>query len=406
MQNGARYQAILEILEEVFQDKIPADKVINDYLRARKYIGSKDRRFIVDGVWKIIRNRMKLEFDARSNEPRKVLLYAFKDKLNEIFDGSIYGLSPLTEGEKEWLECENEEAYPDYVEAECPKWLFEKIGDMVLCKALNAEAATDVRAHGISAEELQRKLRAEGIEAVVGGYAPRCLRINQRLVLNNCMVWQDGLLDVQDEASQIAAVLVDAKPEHKIIDYCCGAGGKALAISDLLQNDGHILAYDIDPKRLEAIKPRMARLKVKNIELTDIIADSDKEFDRFVLDAPCSGTGTWRRAPDAKFRLTEIKLKQLMKTQAELLEIAAEKTKLGGRIIYMTCSVLRDENESQIEAFLKKHQTFVPVNLRMLWEQKIAMAYPCSSEIYLRLSPVLTQTDGFFICVLEKRFSS
>ena len=404
MQNGARYKAVLEILEQVFEDKLPADKVINDYVRARKYIGSKDRRFIVDLVWRIVRNRLKLEFDAKSKEPRRVLLYACKDKLAEVFDGATYGLEALSVEEENWLKQENEEPYPAYVEAECPQWLFEKIKDMDFCKALNEEAKTDVRAHGISREELQRKLKAEGIEASFGRYAPTALKIDERLVLNNCMAWQDGGLDVQDEASQIAALMIDAKPEHKIIDYCCGAGGKALALSNLLENKGYILAYDIEAKRLEAIKPRLARLKVKNIELTDIVADSDKDFDRFVLDAPCSGTGTWRRAPDAKFRLTEIKLKKLTYTQAQLLDIAAEKTAKGGRIIYMTCSVLRDENEAQIEAFLQRHSGFAPLNIRLLWEQKIEAPYPCSSEIYLRLSPMMTGTDGFFICVLEKQF--
>ncbi len=403
MQNGARCQAVLEILTQIFEDKQPADNIINDYVRARKYIGSKDRRFIVDLVWQIVRNRMKLSFDAGSNDPRRVLLYFLRDKLAEAFDGSTYGLSPLTDEEKEWLSQENEEPYPDFVEAECPQWLFAKIKDMAFCKALNETATTDVRAHSISRDELKNKLEAEGIAVTCGRYAPDCLKIDGRLVLNNCMAWQDGLMEVQDEASQLVAVLADVKPEHKIIDYCCGAGGKSLAMSHVLQNQGNILAYDIDAKRLDAIKPRMARLKVKNIELTDIIADSDKNFDRFILDAPCSGSGTWRRAPDAKFRLTEKRLQSLNQTQRELLDIAAKKIKIGGRIVYITCSVLRDENEDIIESFLQDNHEFTPLNIRLLWEQKLSAPYPCVSEIYLRLSPLTTGTDGFFVCVLEKR---
>lgn len=402
MQSGARYQAILEIIAEVFKDEQPADKIINDYIRSRKYIGSKDRKFIIDTTWQIIRNRCKLTFDAKSDEPRKVLLYFVKDKLAEVFDNSTYGLAPLSEDEKTWLQQENDEPYPNWVEAECPKWLFDKIGNLDFCKALNSQAQTDVRAHGISADELQAKLKAEGIESTKGQYSPYCLHIKERLVLNNCMAWQDGYLDVQDEASQLAAILIDAKPEHKIIDYCCGAGGKSLALSNILQDSGHILAYDIEAKRLDNIKPRMARLNVHNIELTEIIADSDKDFDRFILDAPCSGTGTWRRAPDAKFRLTEQKLYGLTKIQAELLEIAAKKTKVGGRIVYITCSVLKDENEKQIEQFLQQHSEFKPINMRTLWEKKIAAPYPHDDELMLRLSPYRTGTDGFFICALEK----
>ena len=403
MQNGARYQAVWEILSEVFKDRLPADKIINDYLRGRKYIGSKDRRFIVDLVWRIIRNRMKLEFDAQSADARQVLLYAVRDRLDEVFDGSVHGMASLTAEEEKRLRQEDDMPYPDYVEAECPQWLFAKIKDMAFCKALNNPATTDVRAHGIERAELKQKLAVEGIDATEGAYAPTCLKINGRLVLNNCMAWQDGLMDIQDEACQAAVLLADVRPEHKIIDYCCGAGGKALALSDILHNKGRILAYDIDARRLEALKPRMARLKATNIELTDIIADSDKNFDRFILDAPCSGSGTWRRAPDAKFRLSEKQLKNLNKTQAELLDIAAVKTKTGGRIIYMTCSVLKEENEDMIEAFCRRQPRFVPLNLKDLWGRKNAAPYPAADERYLRLSPLTTGTDGFFVCVLERK---
>ncbi len=404
MQTGARYQAVLEILTEVFQDKIPADKIINEYLRPKKYIGSKDRRFITDMVWYIIRNRLKLEFDAGSSDVRKILLYANKDKLSEIFDKSKYGLYPLTDEEKSWLKNENEEPYPDYIEAECPKWLFDKIKNIDFCKALNQTATTDIRAHTISRDELQKKLINEGIETSQGVYSPHCLKISDRLVLNNCIAWQDGLFEVQDEASQIASLLIDAKKEHKIIDYCCGAGGKSLAISNELHNQGNILAYDIEAKRLENIKPRIQRLKVKNISLTDIIADSDKDYDRFVLDAPCSGTGTWRRSPDAKFRLTKEKLYGLTQIQADLLNIAAQKTTKNGRIIYITCSILKDENEDVIEKFLNQNENFAPINLKKLWAKKIEAPYPCANEKYLRMSPLTTSTDGFFVCVLERLY--
>ncbi len=404
MQTGARYQAALDILTQIFADQTPADKIINDYMRARKYIGSKDRRFISETVWNIIRNRMKLSFDSQSNDPRKILLYAHRNNLNEIFDSSTYGMSPLSPEEKEWLRNENENPYPDYVEAECPKWIFSKINDINFCKALNQTASTDIRAHGTSAEELKQKLTNEGISSDFGAYSPYCLKINERLVLNNCIAWQDGLFDVQDEASQIAAILVDASPKHKIIDYCCGAGGKSLALSNILDNQGSILAYDIDSKRLENIKPRLARLKIKNIELTDIIAGSDKDFDRFIIDAPCSGTGTWRRSPDAKYRLTEKKLKSLNKTQSEILEIGAAKTKTGGRIIYITCSILKDENEDIINQFLSQHSEFELINIKQLWQQKIATPYPHSSEFFLRMSPQTTGTDGFFVCIMERKF--
>ena len=161
MQSGARYQAVLELISEVLKSEKPADLIINEYLRARKYIGSKDRRFITDVVWDIIRNRMKLEFEAESNNPRKMLLVYAKDKLADVFDESKYGLEPLSEEEKDWLKNLAENQYPDYVEAECPKWLFAKIKNMDLCKALNVAAKADFRVHGHERGEVLRRLESE-----------------------------------------------------------------------------------------------------------------------------------------------------------------------------------------------------------------------------------------------------
>lgn len=403
MQTGARYQAVLELITDIFKDEQPADGIINEYLRSRKYIGSKDRRFITETTWQIIRNRRKLEFDSQSVEPRKILLFFAKDKLSEIFDGSPYGLAPLSSQEQKLLSAENEQPYPAAVEAECPDWLFAKINDMEFCKALNQPAEADFRANGHSREEVIARLESEGISAAPMPYAPQGFRVKDRFALGNCAAYQDGWFEPQDEASQIAALLCDVRPEHKIIDYCCGAGGKSLALADLLRNQGHILAHDISAKRLENIKPRITRLGVKNIELIDIVATTDRDFDRFIIDAPCSGTGTWRRSPDAKFRLTAQKLFGLNQIQAELLSIAAAKTKIGGRIIYITCSVLPDENEDIINAFLRAHQEFAPLDISKLWEQKINAPYPHGNQQMLRMSPLTTNTDGFFITVLEKK---
>ncbi len=402
MQTGARYQAALEILTEVFKNQKPADSIINDYVRSRKYIGSKDRRFICDLVWNIIRNRLKLEFDAQSDDPRKILLWYHKNQLKDIFDGSQYGMSPLTAEEKTWLESSNEQPYPDYIEAECPQWLFEQISNIEFCKALNQPATADFRAHRHSRQDVIKRLNSEGIEVTPTPYAPNGFRSFERININNISSYQEGWFEVQDEASQIAALLCNIKPQHKIIDYCCGAGGKSLALSDIINNQGKILAHDISYKRLSAIKPRLERLGVKNIELTDIIADSDRDFDKFIIDAPCSGTGTWRRAPDAKYRLTPQMLRSLNQTQSDLLELAANKVKINGQIIYITCSVLTKENEDIINLFLSKHDNFSLNNIKDVWEQQIECPYPHHNQYMLRMSPQTTNTDGFFICILQK----
>lgn len=401
MQKGAQYQAVWELISEIFKDKIPADSIINAYVREHKYIGSKDRRFITETVWKIIRNRRKLVFDAGSNEPRRVLLTYLQDEDFDLLCGGEYGLAPLSKEEKEWLKRRNEEGYPAAVEAECPDWLFDKVKDIHLLKALNEPASADLRLNKGSRARVIEQLQGEGLYFVPTPYSPIGIRSAERVNLNNCVAYKEGVIEVQDEASQLAAILADVRPEHKIIDYCCGAGGKSLTMAFLMNRQGKIQIHDINRSRLEAVKERAVRLDVKNLEIIEEVGDRD--YDRFVVDAPCSGTGTWRRSPDAKYRLTPETLKELNKTQAELLEKAFNHIRRGGRVVYITCSILRDENEDIIEAFLSRHVDAAPVNLRHLWEDKLDGRYPGQDDFMLRMNPLLTRTDGFFVCILEKR---
>lgn len=401
MQKGAQYQAVWELISEIFKDKIPADNIINAYVRERKYIGSKDRRFITETVWKIIRNRRKLVFDAGSNEPRRVLLTYLQDEDFDLLCGGEYGLAPLSKEEKEWLKRRNEEVYPAAVEAECPDWLFDKVKDIHLLKALNEPASADLRLNKGSRARVIEQLQGEGLYFVPTPYSPIGIRSAERVNLNNCVAYKEGVIEVQDEASQLAAILADVRPEHKIIDYCCGAGGKSLTMAFLMNRQGKIQIHDINRSRLEAVKERAVRLDVKNLEIIEEVGDRD--YDRFVVDAPCSGTGTWRRSPDAKYRLTPETLKELNKTQAELLEKAFNHIHRDGRVVYITCSILRDENEDIIEAFLSRHADAAPVNLRHLWEDKLDGRYPGQDDFMLRMNPLLTRTDGFFVCILEKR---
>ena len=401
MQKGAQYQAVWELISEIFKDKIPADNIINAYVRERKYIGSKDRRFITETVWKIIRNRRKLVFDAGLDEPRRVLLTYLQDEDFDLLCGGEYGLAPLSKEEKEWLKRRNEEVYPAAVEAECPDWLFDKVKDIHLLKALNEPASADLRLNKGSRARVIEQLQGEGLYFVPTPYSPIGIRSAERVNLNNCVAYKEGVIEVQDEASQLAAILADVRPEHKIIDYCCGAGGKSLTMAFLMNRQGKIQIHDINRSRLEAVKERAVRLDVKNLEIIEEVGDRD--YDRFVVDAPCSGTGTWRRSPDAKYRLTPETLKELNKTQAELLEKAFNRIRRGGRVVYITCSILRDENEDIIEAFLSRHADAAPVNLRHLWEDKLDGRYPGQDDFMLRMNPLLTRTDGFFVCILEKR---
>ena len=401
MQQAARYNAVLELIGEIFKDKSPADGIINNYLRERKYIGSGDRRFITETVWKIIRHRRRLEFEAGSKEARKILLVFLKDEdLDLIFGAGEYAPPALSKEEKIWMKNLKEEVYPVDVESECPEWLFAKIKDVALLKSLNEPASADLRVNSSSREQVLQDLRREGLFFAPTPYSPIGIRSSERVNLNNCIAYKEGVVEVQDEASQLAAILCDVKPEHKVIDYCAGAGGKSLAIASLLNGKGKIEAHDIDWHRLEQIKPRLERLNIKNV--VPVRELSGKDYDRFIIDAPCSGTGTWRRSPDAKFRLTPEKLSELTKIQSQLLEFALENTKVGGRIVYITCSILPDEDENIVSVFAQRHKNVRYVDLKQLWQQKIDAPYPAKNTEFLRFSPLLTNTDGFFLAIFEK----
>ncbi|MBQ8869895.1 MAG: RsmB/NOP family class I SAM-dependent RNA methyltransferase [Alphaproteobacteria bacterium] len=400
MQIAARYQAVFELISKVFEDKKPADVIINDYVRKRKYIGSKDRRFIVETVWDIIRHRMRLEFDAKSKDVRKVLLVYLKDEDFDIITGGQYGFAPLSSEEKKWLKNLSDEVYPEYVENECPKWLFEKINSLSMVQALNMSAPADLRVNMAERTMVKKRLESEGLFFTPTTYSPYGLRSSERVNLNNCIAYHEGLVDVQDESSQIAAILCDVSPDEKVIDYCAGAGGKSLAIAAINRNEGVIYAHDANFNRMDVIKDRALRLGIRNIKIVRILDDSS--YDRFIIDAPCSGSGTLRRAPDSKFRLSAKHIEELNETQLEILETAYKSTKKGGYIVYMTCSVLQDENENIVSAFKQKHQDMVFVNHKNLWEEKIDTLYPCNSSDYVKLSPLVTNTDGFFFCMMKK----
>ncbi len=404
MKNASRVQAIIEILDEVLEDKAPADSLIDRYFKSRRYIGAKDRRFIADTVWNIIRKRLKYSEMLHGNVSGRLLsaLYLNNEDLDLIFNGEEYAPIALSKEEKALIKAALKfEEFSPYACYECPKWLFEKFDDVHMIEALNETAPVDVRTNFCSREQAKERLKKEGLFFSNTPLSPIGLRTTERINLNNCMTYQDGEIEVMDEGSQLLALMVNAKPHHKIIDYCAGAGGKALAIGERLHNEGIVWAHDISQERLSRIKKRAERLDILNIKIIrDVI---DKDYDRFIIDAPCSGSGTWRRSPDAKYRLTPEKLKDICHTQAQLLEFGAAHTKTGGELIYMTCSVFDEENEQQIISFLDKHPEFCPLDHKSLWEKVLDIpVYGFDSQKWLHFSPLNSKTDGFFFCAMKK----
>lgn len=404
MKEASRIQAVIEILDDILKDHMPADIILDKYLKNRRYIGAKDRRVIADLTWKIVRNRSKYTEMLQGHvSARLFTALALKDQdIELLFNGDEYAPSMLDKTEKTYLTQAYQ--YEDFSEAalyECPQWLFDKIDNKALLQALNDTAPADVRVNFSSREDALLRLKKEGLFFAKTPLSPIGLRSEERINLNNCMTYQDGVIEVMDEGSQLLALLCQAKAHHKIIDYCAGAGGKALAIGAELHNDGIIWVHDINRSRLDKIKKRAERLSIQNIKIVNNVTDTD--YDRFIIDAPCSGSGTWRRSPDAKYRLTPDKLKDICKTQAELLCLGAKHTNPGGRLIYMTCSVFKEENENQITSFLKEHPDFSPLDHKKLWNETLDLpVFPFDSSSWLKFSPLTTKTDGFFFCALVR----
>jgi len=292
---------------------------------------------------------------------------------------------------------------PEDVVAECPQESLapfkEKFGKNFLkeMRAMQEPATLDLRINPLKTtrDEIMTELKTIGLRAKLCPLSPWGIRVFERPSLNTLPMLKNGLVEIQDEGSQLVAVAMDAKPGERVVDFCAGAGGKTLAISAMMQNKGKIIACDVMEGRLKRSSERFRRAGLHNIEIRTLSSERDPwvkkhkgSFDRVLTDAPCSGTGTWRRNPDARWRDLGPGLDALLKTQAEILDSAARLVKVGGRLVYATCSLLPEENEKQIEKFLAAHPSFTLV--------------PCglNGAEYLALTPAQHGTDGFFAAAM------
>lgn len=429
MTPAARLAAAIDLLAEVdAAPRRPADAVANDFFRARRYIGSGDRRAVSDRVWRVLRARRRLEWWlARAGTAPTPRMLAAASLLTEgwtasgiaqTYSGGQYAPAPLIGPEK--AACRALEGHtldhpemPDAVRLEVPDWLLPRLaarfGDAVwpeLAATLDP-APLDLRANLLRAtrEEARAALAAEGLEAQPTPFSPWGLRIDGRRAVTSGPAFQTGLVEIQDEGSQLIAALVGAEPGMRVVDWCAGAGGKTLALAAAMGNRGHLVACDVSAPRLEGAVRRLRRAGVQNCE-RHLVAPGDKwakrragSFDRVLVDAPCTGTGTWRRNPDARLRLREQDLTELLPKQAGILDDAARLARAGGRLIYATCSLLPEENEAQVEGFLRRRPGWAVVPLERAWT--VPAPLPCAGP-YLSLTPRRHGTDGFFAAVLER----
>ncbi|MDD3371372.1 MAG: RsmB/NOP family class I SAM-dependent RNA methyltransferase [Alphaproteobacteria bacterium] len=421
MTPSARIQATIELLQEIADMPRPADAIVSSYYRARRFIGSHDRADISTRLYSVLRHQARLDWWIQKMEgtpsPRLRLLawLVLNDKMplkavGETCSGGKFAPKELDEPERSVLRKLQSHTIehpdmPDDVLAECPPGfldtLKEKFGTAFLSelRAMQKPATLDLRINPLktSREEILAELKQLGFKAELCKLSPWGVRVFERPALNALPMLKNGLVEIQDEGSQLVALAVGAKPGERVVDFCAGAGGKTLAIAATMENKGRIVACDVMEGRLKRSAERFRRAGIHNVETKGLSSERDPwvkkhkgSFDRVLTDAPCSGTGTWRRNPDARWRELGPGLEALLKTQAEILDSAARLVKPGGRLIYSTCSLLPDENEKQIEKFLEAHPDF--------------KLEPCGLDgtDYLSLSPGRHGTDGFFAAAMVR----
>ncbi len=429
MTPGARLAAAIELLTEVEERaRRPADAVANDFFRARRFIGSGDRRAVSDRAWAVLRARRRLGWWAQrgGTAPTARMLVAASllmegwsaSGVAQSYSGGQYAPATLIPQEREAVlaiesHTLDHPEMPEAVRLEVPDWVLGRLrarfGETLEAElaALSEPAPLDLRVNLLrgTLEQGRAALLAEGIESAPMALSPWGLRVPGRRAVTSGKAFQTGLVEIQDEGSQLVAAMVGAAPDMRIADWCAGAGGKTLALAAAMGNRGHVVACDISKPRLDGATRRLRRAGAFNVE-RHLVEAGDKwakrrggSFDRVLVDAPCTGTGTWRRNPDARTRLRELDLAELLPKQARILDDAARLVRPGGRLIYATCSVLPDENEAQVEAFLARHPDFAAVPLETCWTLQAPAPGPGP---YLSLTPRRHGTDGFFAAVLER----
>jgi len=409
MTPAARLQMAIDILEALDQTAQPVDRFLKSWFRTRRFAGSKDRRAIAERVFSVQRHRARLGHRMASAGPRALVIAALLEEgedIGALFSGG-YGPEPLTDEERAAIAATPPPA-PSWVQGEYPAWLEEQLarafGDRLLeeMTAFVGRAPTDIRVNSLKTDRdaVIAALAAVDMVSAATPYAPHGVRISGDAGnLSRSALFESGAFEFQDEAAQIAAELAGAAPGMRVLDLAAGAGGKALAFAAAMQNHGEIIACDVRGEALFELEKRAARAGatiIKTLLLEP--AQPSGRFDLVFLDAPCSGTGTWRRQPELRWRLTPARLAELIALQDQLLDMGAALVKPGGRLVYATCSILPVENQDRLAAFQARHPGFMPLNLAENWSGRV----PPGLGQDFQASPLLTGTDGFYCAALGR----
>jgi 16S rRNA (cytosine967-C5)-methyltransferase len=428
MRDGGRIAAALEVLADFDARHVPLKVCLADWGRGARYAGAKDRAFVSGLALDVLRARRSLE--ARGGDLRGAVALALleawgwpAERIAEAFGDEPHGPGSLSEDERALLADPPHPELPPAVAADVPDFvlpLIERVSDRPVeeARAMARRAPVDLRVNALRSDEA-RVLSALGRYPVEAApLVHNALRIAvpeteaRAPVITNTPAYQKGWVEVQDEASQLAALAVGPCDGAQVLDYCAGGGGKTLAIAALMENTGQVHAFDRDAQRLAPIFERLRRAGARNVQVISPAEDAGKldalreRMDVVFVDAPCSGSGTWRRRPDTKWRLTEQQLERRMAEQDQVLAEAAAFVRPGGALVYATCSLFAEENEDRIAAFLSRHEGFAMDDARQAVMDTGLAKGPLDpslqSEGVLRLSPLRTGTDGFSIVRLRK----
>ncbi len=440
MHPKALVEACTELVRLTLKFDHPADAVVSKFFRdyRKTYaFGPRERAALAETVYNVLRNKLRYDHFAPSGsgpKERRLAILGFAQHLKEQApaksapksakhpsnDPLDFLMGALNKQEAAWLEACEAVSSVDLMERHrhnMPEWLVEPLKAQVgegfwpLVERLNGGAPLDLRVNTFTDKraDVQHELKLAGIKAVDTPFSPWGLRIDGKPALSQLDAFARGAIEVQDEGSQLLALLLDAKRGEMVVDFCAGAGGKTLAIGASMRSTGRLYAFDTSGHRLDSLKPRLARSKLSNVHPSAIAHERDErvkrlsgKIDRVLVDAPCSGLGTLRRNPDLKWRQSPKAVQELTDKQTSILASAARLVKSGGRLVYATCSVLPEENEAIAQAFSAAHPNFVPLSAAdTLTELKVTNAASlCTTDgLYLRLWPHLHATDGFFAAV-------
>ncbi|MER8521887.1 RsmB/NOP family class I SAM-dependent RNA methyltransferase [Mesorhizobium sp. M0814] len=427
MRLGGRLAAAIEVLDDIGRRHRPVADALKDWGLSHRFAGGGDRAAIGNIVYDALRRKRSAGWLLGEDTPRAIGFGALllewgqtAQSLNEALEGDKFAPPLLTADELTTLAARRLADAPPAVRADIPDWcmpLFERAFGTAWVEegaALATRPPLDLRVNTLKAD--RGKVLAELAEtgAKPARIAPHGIRIppiegdGRHPNVQAEPAFQKGWFEVQDEGSQIAAELAGAEPGMQVLDFCAGAGGKTLALSAAMDNRGQIFAHDAEKARLAPIFDRIRRSENRNVQIVTKpaeLAPLGRHMDMVLIDAPCTGSGTWRRRPDAKWRLTQRQLDARKGEQETILDAARDFVKPGGLLVYITCSVFDEENGDQVSAFRDRHPGFVPLDHRQLWDSRFAgheAAMRIGAAGGISLSPLLSGTDGFYFCALRR----